>query len=202
MHRSEPDGSLRRRRVGAEVRRSLPEQRGRGCRRLLRSLALLCPGRTSSWFAFHSSFGIGLQSSPRTDSSKVKELSKLFVHAFIVKGSKSQRMKQHKLMSVKWCAGRRGKKRGRAEILEWGNQHSHWKVNLKTRQVCALSTRELLWTNRDLGFWIFSVVWQDLGISPERSPALGFTESSSLSSLKTSKATLTKNGRYPRTAGI
>lgn len=55
---------------------------------------------TSSCSAFHSSFGIGLQSSPRTDSSKVNELSKLFVHAFIVKGSKSQRMKEHELMSV------------------------------------------------------------------------------------------------------
>lgn len=114
MHRSEPDGSVRRRRDGAEVCRSLPEQQGRGCRRLLRLLALLRPNRTGSSFMFHSSFGIGLQSSPRTDSSKVKELSKLFVHAFIVKGSKSQRMKQHELMSVKWCAGRRGKKWGKS----------------------------------------------------------------------------------------
>lgn len=64
------------------------------------------PGRgavsqgTSSCSVFHSSFGTGLQSSPRTDSSKVNELSKLFVHAFIVKGSKSQRMKEHELTSV------------------------------------------------------------------------------------------------------
>lgn len=39
-------------------------------------------------------------------------------------------------------------------------------------------------------FFILSVVWQGLGISPEIS-ALGFAESSSLSSLETSKATLT-----------
>lgn len=155
MHCSEPDGSVCRRREGSEVRQSLPEQQGRGCCHLLHLLALLRPDRTSCWFAFHSSFGIGLQSSPGTDSLKVKELSKLFIHAFIVKGSKSQRMKQHELMSVKWCAGRRGKKGGKAEILEWGNQHSHWKVNLKTRQVCALSTRELLWTYRDLGAFSF-----------------------------------------------
>lgn len=55
---------------------------------------------TSSCSVFHSSFGTGLQSSLRTDSSKVNELSKLFVHAFIVKGSKSQRMKEHELTSV------------------------------------------------------------------------------------------------------
>lgn len=55
---------------------------------------------TSSCSAFHSSFGTGLQSSPRTDSSEVNELSKLFVHAFIVKGSKSQRTKKHELTSV------------------------------------------------------------------------------------------------------
>lgn len=114
MHGSEPDGSVLGRRDGSEVLRSQPEQRGQGCCRLLCLLALLCPNRTSNWFVFHSSFGIGLQSSPRTDSSKVKELSKLFVHAFIVKGSKSQRMKQHGLMSIKWCAGRRGKEMGKS----------------------------------------------------------------------------------------
>lgn len=36
------------------------------------------------------------------------------------------------------------RKQGKAEILEWGNQHSHWKVNFKTRQVCTLSTTDLL----------------------------------------------------------
>ena len=52
-------------------RRSLPEQQGRGCRRLLCSLALPRPHGTSSQLASRSSFGIALRSSPATDSSKV-----------------------------------------------------------------------------------------------------------------------------------
>lgn len=96
MHRLEPDGSIRRQRDRAQVVGCLQEQQGPGpC--LWHSLALLCPSQTSSKSVFHSSFGIGLQNSPGTDSSKLKELSKLFIHAFIVKGSKSQRMKQHEV---------------------------------------------------------------------------------------------------------
>lgn len=97
MHRLEPDGSIRRWRDGAWVLRCLPGQQGRGGLCLWHSLSLLRPSWASSESAFHSSFGIGLQSSPGTYLSKVKELSKLFVHAFIVKGSESQRMKQREV---------------------------------------------------------------------------------------------------------
>lgn len=58
--------------------------------------------------------------------------------------------------------------------------------------------------DRALLFFLFvflNVIWQGLGISPGRSPALGFVQMQ-LSYLKTSKATLTKNSRYPRTACI
>lgn len=75
---------------------------------------------TSSCSVFHSSFGTGLQSSPKTDSSKVNELSKLFVHAFIVKGSKSQRMKEHELTSVNDVQD--GEERNEEKLRYWSGE--------------------------------------------------------------------------------
>lgn len=82
---------------------------------------------TSSCSVFHSSFGTGLQSSPRTDSSKVNELSKLFEHAFIVKGSKSQRMKEHELTSVNDVQD--GEERNREKLRYWSGE-----TNIHTRR--------------------------------------------------------------------
>lgn len=144
---------------------------------------------TSSCSVFHSSFGTGLQSSPRTDSSKVNELSKLFVHAFIVKGSKSQRMKEHELTSVNDVQD--GEEKNREKLRYWsGETNIHTRRILKPGKFALFLPQIFCGQIETWGFSIFSVVWQGLGISPERSPALRFTGSSSLSPLKTSKATL------------